>query len=491
MIEKHAKSFLSSFWLVQNRFWSPRRLVPRMTGVRDVFIFLLILISALAVRLYKINSPVADWHSWRQADTASVTRVFAQEGISLFIPRYQDISNIPSGQDNPNGYRMVEMPLYNLIHLSVFKTSGLNLETAGRLTSVMFSLVSLTLVYLIANRISGKKTALFSSLFFALLPFNIFYSRVILPEPLMVTLFLTSFYLALQSRLFFSALFFSLALLVKPYAVFFALPYLLLVNKNNLKKFIVYGALSLVPFILWRYWIQNFPAGIPASDWLFNQNGIRFRPAWFRWLFAERLGKLILGYWGSIFLVFGLLKKPIKTLSLSYALFGLGILTYFSVLASGNITHDYYQSIIIPFVCLLLGRGAATFISLPKTLVSRPVLWVATLVISGFSLAFSWYEIKGLYQVNNPSIVTAGQAVDNLLPSDAKVIAPYMGDTAFLYQTNRYGWPLLTYDINKMISLGATHYVSVNYDDQTNQIKKDPRFKILTGTDQFIIIKLQ
>jgi len=60
--------------------------------IKKYFILFIILVAALMVRLYKIDSPIADWHSWRQADTASVTRVFAQEGVNLLIPRYQDIS---------------------------------------------------------------------------------------------------------------------------------------------------------------------------------------------------------------------------------------------------------------------------------------------------------------------------------------------------------------------------------------------------------------
>lgn len=464
--------------------------------LKNHLLFLLILVAALAVRLYKIDSPVADWHSWRQADTSSVTRIFEQEGVNMFIPRYQDISNIPSGQDNPNGYRMVEFPLYNLAHLGVFRISGLNLETSGRLTSVILSLISLSLIYLIAEKISNKRVALFSSLFFAFMPFNIFYSRVILPEPLMVTLFLSSFYLLLRSRFLLSSLLLALALLVKPYAIFFTLPYLLVFYKKlknkkiNLLHILIFAVITLTPFVLWRLWIANFPAGIPASSWLFNQNGIRFRPAWFRWLFAERLGKLILGYWASIFLVLGVLKKPLKSLQWTYSLLGLGVIIYFSVLASGNITHDYYQSIIIPIIALILGRGVDTLISLPKKSFSRPILWGTALIVFSFSLAFSWYEIKGLYQINNYSIVNAGRAADKLLPKDAKVIAPYMGDTAFLYQINRYGWPLLTYDLDKLIELGATHYISVNYDDQTNIIKSNPDFSVLTENKEFVIVKL-
>lgn len=79
-------------------------------------VLFLILILAFGLRLYKINNPVADWHSFRQADTASVTRNFVNEGINLMMPRYDDLSNIQSGKDNPQGWRMVEFPVYNLAH---------------------------------------------------------------------------------------------------------------------------------------------------------------------------------------------------------------------------------------------------------------------------------------------------------------------------------------------------------------------------------------
>ena len=69
----------------------------------EVFFIAAIVVLALVLRLYKIDNPVADWHSWRQADTASVTRVFAKDGINLFLPRFQDLSSIPSGQTNPPG----------------------------------------------------------------------------------------------------------------------------------------------------------------------------------------------------------------------------------------------------------------------------------------------------------------------------------------------------------------------------------------------------
>lgn len=467
---------------------------------------LLILGSALLVRLYKIDAPIADWHSWRQVDTASVTRVFSQEGLDLLHPRYQDISNIPSGKENPQGWRMVEFPFYNLLHLQVFNLSGLSLETAGRLTSVLISLWSLVMLYLIVKKISGAWVGLLSAFFFAFLPFNIFYSRVVLPEPLVIATFLTSFYFLLHlldtkkklvSWLFvlLSSLFLTTSFLLKPYTAFFTLPFLYIFylafkdKKLNILQFLVYGLVSLTPFILWRLWIAQYPSGIPAFDWLFNMNNIRLRPAWFRWLFAERLSKLILGYFGTALLIFGLIKKP-KKLSWTYLLWFVGILIYFVVIASGNITHDYYQAMIIPFLCALLAQGVVNIISLPKKDFPRLLTIPAVIVVTLFSIAFSWYEIKGYYQINHPVIIEAGQAVDELLPMDARVIAPYQGDTAFLYQTNRYGWPLMTHDLDQMIKLGATHYVSVNYDDITTEIMAQSNFKPILVDPDFVIIQL-
>jgi hypothetical protein len=106
-------------------------------------------------------------------------------------------------------------------------------------------------------------------------------------------------------------------------------------------------------------------------------------------------------------------------------------------------------------------------------------------------LGMSWYEIKGYYQINNWSIVQAGKAVDELTPKDAKVIADYNGDTAFLYQTNRTGWPAVTNSLTKMVKdFGATYYVSVNFDDQANRILSWKGNEVIEKNKDFVIVKL-
>src|SRR3989344_3121022 len=91
----------------------------------DRILLLFVLLLALGLRLYKIDNPVADWHSWRQADTAAVSRNFVRGGFDLLHPHYDDLGSNQTGHDNPQGLRMVEFPFYNAIVAAVYKTAPL------------------------------------------------------------------------------------------------------------------------------------------------------------------------------------------------------------------------------------------------------------------------------------------------------------------------------------------------------------------------------
>jgi len=85
----------------------------------DTIFLSVILIIAFILRMYNVGTPLADLHSWRQADTAAVARNFSRHGINLLKPQYDDVSSIQSGLENPEGLRMVEFPIYNAI-IAVF-----------------------------------------------------------------------------------------------------------------------------------------------------------------------------------------------------------------------------------------------------------------------------------------------------------------------------------------------------------------------------------
>ena len=478
---------------------------------KEGVILSLILLLAFGLRLYKIDNPIADWHSWRQADTAAVSRNFIKHGFHPLYPRFEDLSNIPSRLENPQGWRFVEFPIFNLIHAEFFRLIGVfSLETWGRLTTIIASLFSLFFLYLIVARFLGKRTALFSAFFFAALPFNIYYSRAVLPGPLMIAFSLGALYFFIKFieegkkiAWIISLILGILSLLTKPYAIFIiALPMAYLVidkfwemrnNKKEMKKIIaaafLYAVLVLIPLILWRIWMKQFPEGIPSSRWLFNAGHMRFKPVWWRWLFYERIGKLILGGWGTFFLILGLTDRKNKYADRFFYSIALGALLFLIVIARGNIQHDYYQILIIPTICIYLGRGLATALYQARRKSCSIINYSLIAITVIFTLAFSWYEVRGYYQINNPNIVRAGREVDRILPQNAKVIAPYRGDTAFLYQTNRSGWPAMTGTIEEMIKKGATDYVSVNFDQTTKKIMK--KYHVLKKTDKYVIVELK
>ena len=72
------------------------------------------------------------------------------------------------------------------------------------------------------------------------------------------------------------------------------------------------------------------------------------------------------------------------------------------------------------------------------------------------------------------------------MPKDAKVVAPYNGDTAFLYQMNRKGWPAVDNSIDNIIERGATHYVSLDQ-GSVDTVNFSKRFETVLKTDKFII----
>src|SRR5258708_21395007 len=334
----------------------------------EYIILILILVGAFGVRLIHITNPLDDWHAWRQVDTISVSQIYVDRGINLLKPQYYDVSPTQTGYYNPQGLRFVEFPIYNLINVLAFKTfHHFTLEVWARLISVICAVGSAFFLYLIGKEFLGKWGGLLAAFFYAFIPYNIYFTRVILPEPMAVFFTVSSLwffimYVENKSRLnlYLSAILLALAVLLKPFVLFYFPVYLfLLVKKYGWKTFMknvdIYIALAivLVPFCLWRIWMNLHPVGIPLFEWLFNGNGIRFRPAFWRWIFGERLGYLILGIWGLPLFIFGLLKRKNTPIILA----ALGMFLYVSVLADGNVQHDYYQTQTIPAIALMLGSG--------------------------------------------------------------------------------------------------------------------------------------
>lgn len=462
----------------------------------------IIMVIGFWLRTYKIDNPIADWHSWRQADTAAVSRNFIKDGFNPLFPQYDALNPLnETGEPNPNRYFFAEFPLYNIITYYVYLNFGVH-EHYARLVSVVFSTATILFMYLLVERYSSKKIALMSSALFAFLPYNIFYGRVTMADPMYIFFSVLSLYLITKwiekeniVLAILSGLSFTLAILAKPYALVLLLPisYLLyrkwgfgLFTKIQTYVFIVIG---LAPFLLWRYHINQHPEGMFGTTWLYNEGNIRFTGAYFRWLVYDRMNRLIFATGGFVLFFLGLINGISKKSGYFYLLWLAGILVFFVVIAKGNVTHDYYQMPLVPIGCILMSLGINYLLNYGHGLLARGISLVVAISLVLFMLSFGWYEVRGYYNINHPEIVEAGKAVDRLLPKDAIVIAPYDNDSAFLYQTNRHGFTYGGDKIEKYISEGATHMVSVNFDDVTNYWMS--KCQIVKKTETYVILDLK
>ena len=477
--------------------------------LRDFLILSAILLLAFVFRLYKINTPLADLHSWRQADTAAVARNFVKDGTNLFQPRYDDLSGRESGKENPQGYRMVEFPLYNAIFALIYKLAPvISIEVYGRLTTVIFSLLIIGIIYYLLFKESGGLAAVVASLTYAIYPFFVFFSRVVLPETTALAFAMISILflyfsnekkiMPIKESIYITAsfIFFALAILIKPTVIFYSITLLyLFFQKYHFKffkkiDFYLYFIAAFLPFALWRLYIRNFPEGIPVSDWLITSvntyqglKNIFFRPAFFRWIFFERINNIIFGGYLTLFFVLGVLKKNQKIFLHTFLLSNL---IYLFTFQGGNVQHEYYQTLLLPTLTIFVGLGVQLFFQIKKNLLSP--MFSIPIVIALFILSFyfSFYRVRDYY--NYPQDLTQiAKIIKSLSKSSDKIVTDTTGDSTLLYLTDRKGAPSLYKDPPTLQALGYNYMIIFNK-DYAKELKGS--FTPVFENDKFIMFKL-
>ncbi|GIW64805.1 MAG: hypothetical protein KatS3mg092_0738 [Patescibacteria group bacterium] len=244
-----------------------------------------------------------------------------------------------------------------------------------------------------------------------------------------------------------------------------------------------------MPLFIWRQYIQNFPEGIPANSWLIdsiNTGGemkkIFFKPAFFRWIFFERINNIILGGYLTVFFILGILQKTKKYFLHSILL---SSLIYMFVFQGGNVQHDYYQTLILPSLAIFSGLGI-NFIFENKKIFNIFLSVLIVIFIISFSWFISFYLVKDHYDYSKELIQEANIIKSLTLPED-KIVVDRMGDTTLLYLSERKGAPAIYKDPLDLKNLGYKYLVTSNK-EQIEKIKNN--FKIIFENDKFTIFKL-
>lgn len=442
-----------------------------------------ILLVALLLRLQHIHDPLLDHPNWRQGDTASIARNFAQLRYNLLYP--QTDYNGP-----PPNYVELELQILPYLAATLYKVFGVH-EIFGRLLSILFSLGTVLVTGLFARRLYGSAIAgLAAAAVFAVFPGSVYYGRTFTPDVVMVFFLTAALYASFQlltederlgpRPLARTGALITLAYLAKPVAVLGIVPLAGMmwerIRAGRVWRPTAYAVLLLVPLaILWFY--DRAVADHAEWHWTSGITRLHVVPALVAafssarafahkvHLFFDALGLLritMLGTAGFAVSAAACVAIPWtrpRSALLVWGWLGAGLLYAFVVVTVERV--DYYLFPLVPLAALLVGGGIARLaeLELPP--------WAAPAAAAGVAAAVLLQGHGAIARYYRYDRVAYADAVlaSRTLPAGALVVMGHYGPDV-LYYIDRFGWeedPELwtPFDEESAIRKGARYYISV------------------------------
>jgi 4-amino-4-deoxy-L-arabinose transferase-like glycosyltransferase len=430
---------------------------------------------ALALRCYGLTAPLLDYHSWRQADTASIARNYAANGYRLPYPQ------VDWGGGTP-GYVESEFPVYTYGLALLYGIFGTH-DWLGRLLTALCGAAAVAALYGLAR--SGRE-AIYAGATLALMPFPIYFGRTVMPDTLMLLTAILAIWTFRRwterpsaGRLAVALLCGALAPLTKtPNLVIVAVPLAYLLWRGRAVRharmpLILYGAGFALPSLLWMWHARALPSDPQLSfgigEKLFDL-GLLADPQFYR-LLASWSIEHVITLAGLPFFILGLapaarerqhgiwtqegIEDPSSILHppssmppqesdapwLPHAWL-LGVVLFLGAGATGVVGQDYYILPLAGPAAWLVGAG----LDRAQRLVERRAAgartsWLVPALGLAALGALSLWRIAPLYQTTD-FYRTLGRRLDLALPPGARVgiVAPAVSE--ILYYGERKGWRL-------------------------------------------------
>jgi 4-amino-4-deoxy-L-arabinose transferase-like glycosyltransferase len=456
----------------------------------------IVLLVGLFLRLQHIHDPLLDHPNWRQGDTASIARNFAQLQYNILYP--QTDYNGP-----PPNYVELELQVLPFLAATLYKMFGVH-AIFGRLLAVAFSLGTIALVAFFARRLYDSAIAgIAAATFFAVFPGSVYYGRTFTPDVVMVLFLTAALYASFEFLggpstalanardtqdgkleplpVTWATLLLTLAYLAKPVAVLASLPLAGMILQRSRYRRIswrdvaAYAALLVVPLLI--LWLYDRAVNAHAEwHWASGITTLHVLPALAASfsglhafahkinLFFGALGLLRLTMLGNIAFALTILACaaiPWTRPRSSILLWGwlvAGLLYAFVVVTVERV--DYYLFPLLPFAALVIGGAVAWGIG-------RIGGWAAPVFAGFLALAVlldGHAAVARYYRYDRVAYANAVLLSRTLPPRTLVVMGHYGPDV--LYYIDRFGWeedPLLwtPFDEESAIRKGARYYISV------------------------------
>ena len=413
-----------------------------MAKLRSPILWILIL--AAIARFVQIDSPPLGRHSWRQSDTAGVARNYHRFDHGFLFPQVD--WEIP-------GFVEMELPIYPWTASLIYEVTGES-EAVARTLSVLGSLLTIGLLYLIVVRVLGRRSAAWAALFYAILPLSLFFGRAIMPESWMLAATAGSIYCFLRwlednSWGFFvlAGVATALACLLKLTSLYIGLTLLWLAWQRWGRRTMLqwqmwlFGALVLGSLAAWyghAYQLgQEFGASFhiltAAGSDKWGNWGLLIEPDFYHQVFVGNLGGRMLTWVGLPVFVLGLFLPRRTQLERLFDVWLLAVVIVILLASGGSYQHDYYSlPILLPavvFMGKIFDRGWER---------NRNLLVLAALAIAVLG-GYRHFGTLAEERVDNHDTVVARTLAAETSAGDL-VISCNAADPTWLYLADRRGW---------------------------------------------------
>lgn len=412
-------------------------------------IWIIIALAAL-FRLINIHMPLLEGSATRQIYSAMVAKHFYEEDMNILYP------SIPIKGNEPF-YQALEIQFIPYLAAISYKiTNGIHTE-AFRIIAILFTILTLYVLYLFIRDISNHDNALVAVFFFAFSPISIYLGRSAnfeMPIIFFNIAALWFFYTWTRTVKFkfciFGNISFIFAVLLKLPNLYLLLPvYYILWQKWGIKSFkknwlII---LSFIPIVLANYWMHNLRVIAPDKNWLhFNLSYNLHSMAecftsveFYKKIYNDSLNYVLTPF-GFVFLMIGLLLKLERKEQRIFYYWLAGVILFFTLVAEGFGTHGYYHVHYMPAASFFMAIG---FNALRKSL--SPALKNPRAAV--YTLGFLFLLVSLRYSIpfftipeNKKFVLKASGILKEKVAPNELIVACVDSPSSLLYYSDRKGW---------------------------------------------------
>ena len=444
------------------------------------YLLIIILIVAAVLRLNHVNQPFIDFASWRQGSTAMMADNYYRRNWNIFYP---EVSWNGPGLT----YQGREFQTITYIAAILYTFLGQH-DWIGRGLAALFGVWGIFALYKLVCCVWDRKHALMGAAVMALLPGSIFIERSFLPDPAMVSLTVTGFWLLMVYCKTDRISYLLLATVVSTWGFLTKLPGLIVGipmlygsltilgkrKKLNARQYLLMAITAcsiLIPVVLYYLWVRHLSLTYPpyhfagAGNWVWD----RGFQNWLQegYFLSDLYWHLKTWMWTRPFIilfVIGIFSLPPKNRENNdrapwlFHWWIIALIIYFLIGAEQLNRNSWNLHIINPAAAALAGRGILVGWSFSEKIfrllsdnISKAQILKANLVATVFFLILIGIRIpnklhKMYYptkvELNSRESYELGLALKQVSAAEDLVVtvANDIGEPVAIYYSKRRGW---------------------------------------------------